>query len=108
MLVHAKTRKGVLCVSGYKIYGVQTNMPPTDVPYEFYKTYRNALDDATYREGILNSIFKVNLPSIGFRYREIGVLADRTLDMLVEKIGYNTIKSNRVCQSLQGGLAAIL
>jgi hypothetical protein len=82
MLVYAANPKGVLHVAGYRIYGQATGRNPVDVPFEVYKEIRGAVKDATYREDILQKLFGVPFPEIGFSYSELRHLPEDTLDKL--------------------------
>ena len=82
MLVHCKTPKGVLHLYQYKIYGKETNMPPIDIPFEVYSQCKDALVDATYREGYLKKLFGVMFPVVAFTYSELRWLPDSTLDKI--------------------------
>lgn len=82
MLVYAKSPKGVLYLNGYQIWGKETGQHPKDIPWELYHACKDGLQDATYREGVLSSIFQANFPPIAFTYSEIRFLPDQTLDQI--------------------------
>lgn len=87
MLVHYQVPKGVLHVAGLRIYGAATGRRPADVSFDFYSKHADCLEDATYREGTLSQIFGRPFPEVAFKYREIPVLPDKTLDKIGRAIG---------------------
>jgi len=82
MLVYAKTPRGVLYLGGFQIWGKETGREPIDIPFDLYKMNRDCLQDGTYREGILNKLFKKSFPEIAFTYGEIRYLPEITLDSI--------------------------
>lgn len=82
MLVHAKTPRGVMSINGFRIYGRHSKMPPTDVPFEFYHSCQDSLQDATYREDYLQKLYSYSFPEIAFTYTELRWVPDKTLDKI--------------------------
>jgi len=82
MLVYAKTPRGVVHIDGYKIYGKQTGQKPCDVPFDLYKSCRDGLQDATYREGILSKLYGKQFPAVAFTYTELRYVPDKTLNTI--------------------------
>lgn len=80
MLVFCKNPRGVLYIGKYRIYGIETGMPPTDLPFIIYNKCRDGLQDATYREGYLSKKFGKTFPEIAFRYSDLEVLPSEFLD----------------------------
>lgn len=84
MLVHAKNPDGILYLEGYTFYGVNMGYEPEEVSYAFYSKYKDALTDATYREGHLSKMFGKAFPMIAFKYSEMIYLPHKSLN----KIGH--------------------
>lgn len=82
MLVFAKSPRGVLCLHGNTVYGCETGRDPVDLSFETYLQCRDALQDATYREGFLSQIFKKSFPAIAFTYHELRWLPEQTINTI--------------------------
>lgn len=82
MLVHAKIPRGVLHLDRFRIYGKETGRDPCDIPFDLYNKCKDGLQDATYREGVLNRLFKTQFPEVAFTYSELRYLPDETLDRI--------------------------
>lgn len=87
MLVFSKIPNGVLhldCgqLGKYIVYGSESGRDPVDVSWEVYNTCRDALQDATYREGVLSQIFGKPFPAIAFTYNELKFLPDNTINTI--------------------------
>lgn len=82
MLVYAKTPRGILHIYHYKIYGAYWAYPPVDIPFQVYLTNRDALQDATYREGVLSSMFGKPFPEVAFTYGLLRHLPERTINTI--------------------------
>lgn len=97
MLVYAKNPRGVLCLNGLKIYGKETGREPADIPFDLYNSCKDGLQDATYREGMLNRLFAKSFPAIAFTYGELKHLPEKTLDTIGSLIvvDYNTMWSHK-------------
>lgn len=97
MLVHAKNPRGVLHLDGFQIYGKETGREPCDIPFDLYNSCRDGLQDATYREGILNRLFAKSFPAIAFTYGELRYLPEDTLNTIGPLIvdDYNTTWSHK-------------
>jgi hypothetical protein len=87
MLVYAKNPNGMLMLGGRRIYGAEMVQGPTDVPFELYDQCREALIEATYREGHLQKIFGKPFPEVAFTYHEVRFIPDKTLDKLLVCMG---------------------
>ena len=58
MLVFAKDEGKILYLpNNIRVYGTLLGMPATDVPYDIYQVYKEALIDATYRSKDLQRLF---------------------------------------------------
>lgn len=79
MLVHAKNPRGVLYLAGRQIWGKETGRKPVDLPFNIYNANKEALQDATYREGYLGKLFGNKFPEVAFTYSEVRWLPDDTL-----------------------------
>jgi hypothetical protein len=82
MLVYAKNPDGILYFGNFRIYGSNMIQGPRDVPFEFYKNNKDVLEDATYREGVLNKIFDSSFPEVAFTYQGLRFLPHKTLDKI--------------------------
>lgn len=82
MLVFYKIPKGVLYLDPYRIYGREMGHEPINLPFEIYNKCRDCLEDATYREGQLQQIFKKRFPEVAFKYSELKSLPKETLDKI--------------------------
>jgi hypothetical protein len=80
VLVYAKNPRGVLYLAGYQIWGKETGQHPKDIPFALYNKAKDGLEDATYREGVLSSLFGKPFPVVAFTYTELRWIPDRTLD----------------------------
>lgn len=86
MLVFAKNPRGVIYLDQYRIYGKETGHKPCDLPFEVYSKYKDAVQDAPYREGFLKEKFGGDFPPIAFTYSEIRYLPVRTLKELAKQM----------------------
>lgn len=82
MLVFAKIPRGILYLDGIRIYGKATGQAPRDIPFEVYNACKDGLQDATYREGVLSTMYACDFPEVAFTYGEIKHLPDSTLDKI--------------------------
>lgn len=82
MLVYAKNPRGVLHINGFQIYGKETGRDPCDIPFDLYNSCKDGLQDATYREGVLNRLFAKSFPAIAFTYSELKHLPEQTIDTI--------------------------
>jgi hypothetical protein len=82
MLVYAKGNRSAIKIGNYRIYGRALLHGPTDIPFELYQSHKNALEDATYREGSLQHIFDCKFPEVAFKYGQLKLLPDKTLDKI--------------------------
>lgn len=77
----------MLTINGYRIYGAAMIQGPTEVPFDLYKQCKDVLISATYREGHLQKLFGRPFPEVAFRYDEVKHLPERTLHLLMERMG---------------------
>lgn len=110
MLVHYKIRNGVLHLGRWRIYGISTGHPPTDIPWEMFRDLcsrkrardrasnqknpvgvigkpKDVLVQATYRASDLQRIFKRGFSEIAFQYDELDALPNKTLQRLADEMG---------------------
>jgi len=87
MLVYAKNPRGILHIAHHRIHGKETGRDPCDIPFELYNTWKDSLQDATYREEYLRVKFGRPCPEVAFTYGEVRFLPDDTLRTLAEVTG---------------------
>lgn len=92
MLVYAKTPKGILYINNQPIYGRDTGHDPADIPYDLYVACKDALDDATYREGYLREKFHWCFGEVAFTYNELRWLPEQSLRKIAKGIGIDESK----------------
>jgi len=95
MLVHCKTPRGVLYINNEPIYGREDMHDPVDVPFQVYEKCKDALEDATYREGYLRDKFGWNQGEIAFTYSELKWLPENTLRKIAKGIGTNAKRTTK-------------
>jgi len=87
MLVYCKTPRGVLYINNTPIYGRDDGHDPVDVTFETYEACKDALEDATYREGYLRQKFGWNQGEIAFTYGELRWFTEKTLRKIAKGLG---------------------
>lgn len=92
MLVYYINPRGVLHVANYVIYGRETGQMPSDIPFAVYEACKDALEDATYREGYLQSKLGWSLGEIAFTYGELRWFAEPALRKIARGLGIDEAK----------------
>lgn len=87
MLVYAKNPNGVLHIERVRLYGANLGYEPKDVSVQFYRKYRDLLEDATYRETDLRKRFGSFSGEVAFKYCELRYVPEKTLDRIANELG---------------------
>lgn len=84
MLVYARSPDSMFFVKDekchFRIYGRNLCMPPTDIPFEVYRSSISDLEDASYRKEYLQKLFSKSFPEVAFTYSGLKWLTEKTLD----------------------------
>jgi hypothetical protein len=101
MLVYAKTPRGILYVNGTPIYGREDGHDPVDISFEMYEACKEAVEDATYREGYLREKFGWSLGPIAFTYGELRFLPENTLRKIARGLGVDEASRTTIKQLVE-------